>query len=125
MKFRRLYGSEYSAYISKPPKYLEKGKGDYTKKAVAQVVNWAGKGEDTYIMYAYSTDELDYLFAWITPYDETHRAFGNHPGAWYDKLTQDTEFDVLYDQKKPWLHKVETSKFAQLNQCDIIRLAEK
>lgn len=125
MKFRGLHDSEYSAYLSKPKVHLEIGKDGYTEKAIAQVVSRLTRGENTYILYSYSASILDYLFAWVTPFDEMHRSMGNHRREWYDGLVQDIEFKVSYDSKKPWLHKVETAEFNRLNYGSILFLGEK
>ena len=125
MKFRGLYDSEYMAYISMPPVYIKMGKDGYAKKTIAQVVSWLGRGEDTYIVYSYSVGKFDYLFAWLTPYDERHRSYGNHSRKWYDGLVKDIEFEVSHDSGIPWIHRVETPEFAQLNQYNIRFLAKK
>jgi len=81
----------------------------------ATALSWVGHGEDTYIPYVYVVDGLVYRFLYLTPYDELHRAFGNHPAEWYDELRYGVRFEVAYDPGNPSSHRVLDPRFQPLN----------
>ena len=85
-----------------------------TATATATALSWVGHGEDTYIPYTYLVDGLAYCFLYLTPYDELHRAYGNHPAEWYDELGCGVLFEVAYDPDDPARHRVLDPRFQPL-----------
>ena len=83
------------------------------------------QGEDTYITYTYSVDDKHFLFAWMTPYDERHRAWGNHPTEWYDALKAGIEFEVEVDENDPNTHRISNSEYDKMNKGIIFFTEEK
>jgi len=84
-------------------------------ETVATVRRWTSRYEDTYIPYTYEVDGVGYGFVYLTPYDEIHRAFGNHPAEWYDELVCGEVFRIGTDPDDPRDHRVLDSRFEQLN----------
>lgn len=81
--------------------------------AVASVHGWINSGEDTWILYSYEVDGVGYGFVYLTPYDELHRAFGDHPAEWYDELVG--SFAVRFDPAAPERHRVCDARFVGLH----------
>lgn len=84
-------------------------------ETVATAMAWCSRGEDTYIPYTYEVDGVGYGFVYLTPYDELHRFYGDHPAEWYDELTRSTSFRVGYDADDPRQHRVLDPRFDRLN----------
>ncbi len=82
-------------------------------RAVASVHAWLCAGEDTWILYSYEVDGAGYGFVYLTPYDELHRHFGDHPREWYDDLVG--SFGVRFDPAAPERHRVEDPRFVGLH----------
>lgn len=81
-----------------------------TEPTSALVMRSVTSGEDTFIPYCYrahvGSSTRDFLFAWLTPWDEAHRAWGNHPHEWYDDLREGLRFEVRYEPNRPECHVV-------------------
>jgi hypothetical protein len=60
-------------------------------------------------------DGIAYGFVYLTPYDELHRAFGDHPAEWYDKLVFGEVFRVGFEPDEPRDHRVLDPRFETLN----------
>ncbi len=84
-------------------------------ETVATVMRWFSRGEDTYVPYTYEMEGIAYGFVYLTPYDELHRAFGNHPAEWYDQLVFGEVFRFGFDPDDPRDHRVLDSRFDTLN----------
>jgi hypothetical protein len=84
-------------------------------ETVATVMRWFSRGEDTYIPFTYEVEGVAYGFVYLTPYDEVHRAFGNHPAEWYDDLLFGEVFRVGFDPDDPRDHRVLDPRFETLN----------
>ncbi len=84
-------------------------------ETVATAMAWVSSGEDTYIPYTYEVDGVGYGFVYLTPYDELHRFYGDHPAEWYDELTRGTSFRIGYDPDDPRRHRVLDPRFDNLN----------
>ena len=79
-----------------------------------------GSGEDTYLTYYYRAKNeddgsiLEYLFAWMTPFNEAHRGWGDHKREWYDDFKEGVKFKIKYDPHTPENHCIEAQAFKGL-----------
>jgi len=115
-----LSNRECRALIPSSTDYLKVEKEKCSIKTVAEVVQWVTTGEDTYIMYSFNAinnadEEESLLFAWITPYDERHRSWGNHRRQWYDELQPGYKFDVQYNPNEITNHIVIPTFLSSIN----------
>ena len=116
--YEKLAYNELEELIPKTFSYLEVQPFENGIKTKAKILDWIMIGEDTYITYTYFVKDSNshLLFAWITPFDERHRAWGNHPKEWYDELRRGVSIEVLVDPTNFTNHRVVRSEFEGLNQ---------
>ncbi len=77
-----------------------------TGEADAILYGRTGYADETLFLYGYTVGEHEHCFLYDTPWDETHRAYGNGPSEWYDGLEMPRPFRVRYSVSEPERHEI-------------------